>query len=133
MRGWCFGADGKSIRGIRLRANAVKLDGVIGLPRPDVKAAMTDAPDNATGFEIRGTLPSGRVALVLEVLPAVGDWQPLLSRGVEVERQLIPFWLGGGAWTDLMFFQMPAHMAHPPRPVRVEKFPLAPARPGWPR
>ena len=133
MRGWCFGADGKPIRGIRLRANAVKLDGVIGLPRPDVKAELTYAPDNATGFEIRGTLPSGRVALVLEALPTEGDWQPLLSRSVDVERQLLPFWLGGGAWTDLMFFQMPAHMAHPPRPVRAEKFPATPARPGWPK
>jgi glycosyltransferase involved in cell wall biosynthesis len=32
-----------------------------------------------------------------------------------------------------MFFQMPAHMAHPPRPVRAEKFPSAAAQAAWPR
>ena len=132
IRGWCFGADGKPIRAIRLRANNVTLDGVIGLPRPDVKAAVPEAPDDNPGFEIRGTLPAGRINVALEAASADGVWQPLVNRSVRVPRQFIPLWLGGGAWTELMFFQMPAHMAYPARPVRPEKFPApapAPRRP----
>lgn len=133
MRGWCFGADGQAIRGVRLRAGDLKLDGVTGLPRPDVKAELPAAPSDATGFEIRGTLPSGRLSFTLEALTAQGEWTPFLSRSVNVKRQLLPFWLGGGDWTDLMFFQMPAHMAHPPQPMQPEKFPANAARPEWPK
>ena len=126
IRGWCFSAGSKPIRAVRLRANGVTLDGVVGLPRPDVKLALPAAPDDCTGFEIRGTLPSGRVHLVLEAADTEGDWQLLLDMVTTVERQVIPLWLGGGAWTELMFFQMPAHMAYPARPVRLEIFPGAP-------
>jgi GT2 family glycosyltransferase len=45
---------------------------------------------------------------------------------VKIKHRLLPLWLGGGDWTELMFFQMPAHMAHPPRPVRNETFPASP-------
>ena len=48
---------------------------------------------------------------------------PIWERAVHIRRQLLPLWLGGGEWTELMFFQMPAHMAYPPRPVRPERFP----------
>jgi len=132
IRGWAFGADGKPIQAIRLRAGNVTLDGVIGLPRPDVKASVPEAPDDNTGFEIRGTLPSGRIRVALEAASSGGGWQELTSRTTAVPRQIIPLWLGGGAWTELMFFQMPAHMAYPARPVRPEKFPAsapAPRRP----
>ena len=122
VRGWAFAADGQALRAIRLRANRVTLAGVVGLPRPDVKAALPEAPDDNTGFEIRGTLPSGRVRLSIEAAFADGAWQQLISCAVSVERQFIPLWLGGGAWTELMFFQMPAHMAYSARPVRPEKF-----------
>ena len=132
IRGWCFSADGKPVTGIRLRAKNVTLAAVIGLPRPDVKAAMPDAPDDLTGFEIRGTLPSGRITVTLEAAFTEGAWQTFFSGPVEVERQVIPLWLGGGAWTELMFFQMPAHMAYPPRPVRVEKFPTVTPAPHQP-
>ncbi len=125
IRGWCFGPDGKPIRAIRLKAGKVTLDGVVGLPRPDVKAAVPEAPNDNCGFEIRGTLPSGRIRVALETASADGVWSPLVSRSVRVPRQVIPLWLGGGAWTELMFFQMPAHMAYAARPVRPEKFPVA--------
>ena len=133
IRGWSFGADGKPIRAIRLRANHVTLDGVVGLPRPDVKASIPEALDDNSGFEIRGTLPAGRISVALEAASADGAWQPLMSRSVKVPRQIIPLWLGGGEWTELMFFQMPAHMAHPPRPVRPEKFPASAPAPRRPR
>lgn len=133
IRGWCFATGGQSIRSIRLRADDVTLDGVVGLPRPDVKLALSEAPDDCTGFEIRGTLPSGRVRLRLEAAVADGAWSPLLDTSVTVERQVIPLWLGGGAWTELMFFQMPAHMAYPARPVRPEKFPASKPSAAWPK
>ena len=125
IRGWAFDLDGRPIRAIRLRAGKVTIDGVVGLPRPDVKGAMPEAPDDNTGFELRGTLPSGRVQVSLEAASADGAWHSLMERPVAVARQIIPLWLGGGAWTELMFFQMPSHMAYPPRPVCVEKFPAS--------
>jgi GT2 family glycosyltransferase len=107
------------------------LDGVVGLPRPDVKAELPAAPDANTGFEIRGTLPAGSHRLLIEARLADGTWAPVLDRTVQIRRRLRPLWLGGGDWTELMFFQMPAHMAHPPRPVRNETFPAP--RPGLAR
>ena len=123
IRGWCFIAPGGAIRGIRLRAADRVLHGVVGLPRPDVKAARPDAPDDYTGFEIRGTLPAGRQRLLIEAQVADSTWAPILDRTVEIKRLLVPLWLGGGDWTELMFFQMPTHMAYPPRPLQPEQFP----------
>ncbi|MSU45595.1 MAG: glycosyltransferase [Lacunisphaera sp.] len=122
IRGWCFD-PGAAVTGIRLRTRDRTLDGVVGMPRPDVKAARPAAPDDNTGFEIRGTLPAGRQELHIEAHLADGSWTPILERTVHIRRSLLPLWLGGGDWTELMFFQMPAHMAYPPRPVRPEKFP----------
>jgi GT2 family glycosyltransferase len=123
VRGWCFGAAPGAVRGVRLRAGKFTLAGAIGFPRPDVKAALPAAPDLNTGFEIRGTLPGGKVRVVIEAQLADGTWTPLLDRVVRVRRQFLPLWLGGGDWMELMFFQMPAHMAHAPRPVAPERFP----------
>jgi hypothetical protein len=122
IRGWCFDQSG-SITGIRLRTADRELHGVVGMPRADVKAAVPNAPDDNTGFEIRGTLPSGRQRIVIEARTSDGAWGAIMDRVVKVRRQLMPLWLGGGEWTELMFFQMPAHMAHPPRPVDRERFP----------
>jgi GT2 family glycosyltransferase len=123
IRGWSFDQEGRAVTGVRLRTADRVLDGVVGLPRPDVKAALPAAPDDNTGFEIRGTLPAGSHLLLIEARLADGSWTPILERTVRIKRLLLPLWLGGGDWTELMFFQMPAHMAHPPRPVRHENFP----------
>jgi GT2 family glycosyltransferase len=123
IRGWCFDPDGRAVTGVRLRTADRVLDGVVGMPRPDVKAALPAAPDDNTGFEIRGTLPAGSHRLLIEARLADGTWAPVLDRSVRIRRRFLPLWLGGGDWTELMFFQMPAHMAHPPRPVRNETFP----------
>ncbi|AOS44975.1 Hyaluronan synthase [Lacunisphaera limnophila] len=124
IRGWCFAGSHQPATAIRLRAGGeLTLHGVVGLPRPDVRAALPEAPDDNSGFEIRGTLPTGRVSLVIEARFAGETWHKLAAHTVTVPRQILPLWLGGGAWTDLMFFQMPAHMAYPARPVRPDKFP----------
>jgi GT2 family glycosyltransferase len=125
IRGWCFSDSDGAITGIRLRTADRVLDGVVGMSRPDVKAALPAAPDDDTGFEIRGTLPAGRQRLLVEARTATGDWTPIMDRIVRVKGRWRPLWLGGGDWTELMFFQMPAHMSHPPRPLRPERFPPA--------
>ena len=128
IRGWCFTTNGEPVAGIRLRAADRILTGVVGLPRPDVKAKLPAATGEKTGFEIRGTLPSGRIDLTIEARLADDTWEAVMQRTVQIKRQLVPLWLGGGHWTELMFFQMPAHMAYPARPIRPEKFP-GPGRP----
>lgn len=133
IRGWCFAEDGRQVTGIRLRTKDRTLHGVVGLPRPDVKAVLPAAPSDNTGFEIRGTLPAGRIKLIIEAQLADGAWAPIMQRAVRIKRQLLPLWLGGGEWTELMFFQMPAHMAHPPRPIKNETFPAQPAAPNRPK
>lgn len=129
VRGWCYAGDNAPILAVRLRTPDLTLAGVTGLPRPDVKAAMPEAPDENTGFEIRGTLPPGWTSISLEARLADGTWHELISRTVKVRRQFPPFWLGGGTVTELIAFQMPAHMAYPARPVAAEKFPTAARRP----
>ncbi len=123
IRGWGFTHRREALRGIRLLVADRTLHGVTGLPRPDVHAALAEAPGDNTGFEIRGTLPSGQQNLSVEAQLPDGTWTPILVQPVRVQRQLVPFWLGGGGWEELMFFQMPAHAAHAPRPLRLESFP----------
>jgi glycosyltransferase involved in cell wall biosynthesis len=123
VRGWCYANDGRVVQGVRLRTADRTLDGVVGLPRPDVKAALPAAPGDDTGFEIRGTLPAGRQRIFIEARLSDGAWEPIFDRAVPIKRRFVPLWLGGGDWTELMFFQMPSHMAHPPREITPEKFP----------
>jgi len=129
LRGWCFASGAPPIRAVRLRAGTIVLSGVIGMPRPDVRASLAEAPDDNTGFEIRGTLPVGNQTIVIEAQLNDGSWHELFSRTVQVKRQILPLWLGVGTWMELMFFQMPAHMAYPARPITLEKFPATRALP----
>ena len=126
IRGWCFATPAIGVNAIRLRTNTgLEITGVVGLPRPDVKQSLNEAPHDRTGFEIRCTLPTGRLSLVFEAQLEDGTWHHLGTRTTETPRQYLPLWLGGGSWQDLMFFQMPAHMAYPPRPITMESFPIA--------
>ena len=129
VRGWCFASSGQSIRGVRLRGADLTHSGAAGLPRPDVKSAFPEAPDDCTGFEIRATLPSGSYDLSIEALLMDGSWQTLLTQRVNIPRSWRPRWLGGGSLTELIAFQMPAHPSYPPRPVQPEKFPAGSGRP----
>jgi glycosyltransferase involved in cell wall biosynthesis len=129
IRGWCFAADQSAIPAVRLRAGNLIVLGVSGLPRPDVKTARPEAPSDYTGFVIKGVLPHGRLDLSLEVQLADGSRQVIFSRMVEVRRQWIPRWLGTGNLSELMCFQVPCQMQHPPKALETEKFPSASADP----
>ena len=124
LRGWCFGAKGEPVRGIRLQVSGCVYHGATGRPRPDVKAAFPEAPDDFTGFEIRAPLPAGAHELTVAALLPDGNWLPFLTQSVRVRRSWLPRWLGGGSLTELIVCQMPAHPAHPPRPLRPERFPV---------
>src|SRR6478752_10289045 len=86
VRGWCFYGAGP-VQGVRLRAGDFTLAGATGFPRPDVSAALPEAPGANTGFEIRGTLPAGRVRVVIEAQLIDGRWLPLLERTATVRHQ----------------------------------------------
>jgi glycosyltransferase involved in cell wall biosynthesis len=122
VRGWCFATDGDQLQGVRLCAGSTFLSGITGMPRPDVKAALNSAPNNNTGFEIRGFLPTGRSNVVIEAKLANGEWYRFFEETVEVRRGCFPIWLNTQVRSELMYFQMPAHMKHPPRALHTEKF-----------
>jgi glycosyltransferase involved in cell wall biosynthesis len=123
LRGWCFAPDGGPVLGIRLKTGEITLAGIVGLPRPDVAAAMPSAPDDNTGFEIRGILPRGSSEIQIEAQLADQNWWLVTTRKVRVPGNWLPLWLGGGAWTELMFFQMPGHMKYPAKKLEAESFP----------
>lgn len=129
VRGWAYA--GAPVKGVRLRVGNLVFPGVVGLPRPDVSAAMPAINDDFTGFEIRASFPPGPVQVIIEIEPPDGGWQVIFNCSSLVPRRAFPLWLTGGDWTELSF-RFPAHMAHAPRPLRPEKFPAtsgASARP----
>ena len=123
VRGWCFPAGGGRIAGVRLLLRGYAVPGAVGLPRPDVKAAVPEAPDDHTGFEVRAIVPAGRFTVELQAQDASGVWVPLVRTRATAPRWRIPFWLGGGSAADLLAFQLPAHVAHSPLPLRLERYP----------
>jgi glycosyltransferase involved in cell wall biosynthesis len=125
VRGWCFDEAGSPVRGIRLRFASLHIDGRVGLPRPDVRAALPRATGDNTGFEIRGALPAGRHALSVEVQTADGIWHELVARKATVRRRFLPLWIGGESVTGLIAAQMPTHAVYPARPVRPDRYPAA--------
>jgi glycosyltransferase involved in cell wall biosynthesis len=133
VRGWCFLANGRPIAGVRLRAQDRVLAGVVGLSRPDVTEAWPNSSGVNPGFELRGTLPSGKFNLALDAQLPDGRWLNFAHYSVHVGSQFLPLWLGGGDWMELMFFQMPAHMAYPPKKVALEKFPTNASQAKHPR
>lgn len=123
VRGWGFTRDGRPLAAVRLVSPGVVLPGITCLPRPDVRAALPQAPNANTGFEIRGILPVGRYPLRIEAQPAMGEWQTIAEHEATITRSWPPAWLGGGSARDLMMFQLPAHMRHTARPVTPDCFP----------
>ena len=93
IRGWCYIPHHAPVCGIRLLSQNSCIDGEIGKLRPDVKLALPGAPDNFTGFEIKGVLSSGRQQLSIEVQLADKSWHLMLSRTVNVRRRWRPLWL----------------------------------------
>lgn len=126
ITGWCFEADGGLIRALRLRTAGLSFSGLIGLPRPDVRAAFPNAGSDNTGFHIHALLPTGRNQVQIEAQVDDGSWHPIFDELLSVERRWRPLWLPGSSWTELMFFQMPGHLKHAPRPIQPEHLPLPP-------
>ena len=123
VRGWLFAHDGRPLDGVRLKVGDLCLAASTGRSRPDVRAALPSAPDDHTGFEIRGVLPTGTWSITIEARFGEGSWEVLVTHKSHIRGNRLPLWLGGGNWTDLMLFQMPAHMRHAPRVVKPETFP----------
>lgn len=124
IRGWCYCADGTDISAIQLRHPGHTIAGAVRLPRPDVAELHGEGAARDTGFEVRTIVPPGRHHIQLVALLGGGGVETLVDREVTVRGRLIPRWLGGGSRRELIAFQMPAHSAHAPRPLRPEQFPL---------
>lgn len=125
VRGWAFARDGRPLRALRMDVGDQVLPGVLGFPRPDVKAAVPEAPGDDTGFEIRGVLPTGNRRIRIEAQLADESWHLIFERTVTVPQRWKPRWWGQGDWEELMFFQMPSHAVHAPTLVESERFPAA--------
>lgn len=123
VRGWCFAANGTTIAQIRLRSHKLSFFGAVGLFRPDVKQAIAAAPNENTGFEIRGTLPSGANDIAIEAQLSDGTWHTLLTVRAGVQRQWMPLWLGKAGYGELIARQFPGVMKHPPRRLKTASFP----------
>lgn len=133
VRGWCYAYKGEPIRGVRLHSQNVSIDGEIRKYRPDVKLAFPDSPDDFTGFEIRGELPSGRRHLHIEVQLEDRHWQAIASHSVKIQRRGLPLWLGNGNWSELTGLQVSCHRQYPPCALIAERFPAtALERTQWP-
>lgn len=117
LHGWCFTTEGPPITAIRLRFADIILSGTYGLPRPDVRAALAEAPSDHTGYLIQGMLPAGRSSLHLEARIGEGDWVSLVETSARMPANLLPRCLRRSNWAELILSQMPTGMQHPPRPV----------------
>jgi glycosyltransferase involved in cell wall biosynthesis len=126
VKGWCFTNGGISLWAIRLRASGFILPGVVGLPRPDVKAALPQAPGANTGFEILGVLPPGRHHAILEAGLTDGSWSKLGEYTVTIRRHWMPGWLRKGSLSELIAIQTPTHGSYAPRLAAAERFPSKP-------
>ena len=125
VKGWCFGAHRQPVKAVRLLTDNMSFTGTIGLPRPDVSAAIPNAPGPSTGFDVRGILHPGSNHILIEAQTTDGTWHPILDKVVRVRENWHPLWLPGSSWTRLMFFQMAGHMKYAPRPLVAGPYPRA--------
>lgn len=123
IRGWFVDGTGEPAQRIRLTVGELAFFATVGLPRPDVNTALGLQPEILPGFDLRAVLPLGRQKLVLEAQAASGRWIKLRESNSHISRPTWPRWLCGASAAELLAFQMPLHMTHPPRPVRLERFP----------
>ncbi len=100
------------------------INGTYGLSRPDVRAAFPAAPDDFTGFEIRGRLGRGRQRGVLELQTLAGDWLAVTALEFTTPAWSAPLWMSRSARSDLVAFQLGTATAHRPRPPRCDRFPV---------
>jgi glycosyltransferase involved in cell wall biosynthesis len=126
VKGWCFTNGRIPVQAIRLRASGLVLSGVVGFSRPDVKAALPQAPGENTGFEIRGVLPPGQHQATLEAGLTDGSWNKLEEYTLTIRRHWMPIWLRHGRLSELIALQTPTHGSYAPRTPAAERFPLTP-------
>ena len=122
ITGWCFAVGQNHVTEIHLTSGPTRFKARFPLPRPDVKAIFPTAPGEGSGFEIRATVPPGSHQLRLEARLSDGSWHPFFEHSVIITGRRLPRWLGGGAPTELIAFQMPAHAIHVAHLVKNEPF-----------
>jgi glycosyltransferase involved in cell wall biosynthesis len=122
LRGWCF-VPGAKLQGVRLKLPAMEIFGLYGTHRPDVRAALPEAPDDHTGFELWTEVPRGRYQAVLQFQAEGGVWRDATFLELQVPRLTWPAWLPGGNTADLVAFQLGLCPAHAPRAITPEHFP----------
>lgn len=129
IRGWGFSTDGKEFLGVRIRMGTLTHLGTVGIPRPDVRSAITSAPSENVGFEITAILPKRKSSLIIEAQLFDGSWHPLLSKAICSPQPWLPVWLGLHSVTEGMLLQTPTSAQYPPRPLRSDTFPSLEAPP----
>lgn len=133
MHGWCY-RPGAKFAGMRLVLPDRVLPGHYGFSRPDVRARYPEAPDDFTGFEIRGILPVGTHEVEFQFLDAQGGWHTLHRAKMSARKSRPPLWSRRGNSRDLIEFQLTAGISTAPRPLSVERFPSTRSNPTrWPR
>jgi glycosyltransferase involved in cell wall biosynthesis len=133
MHGWCF-APGTKLRALRLILPDREVSGLYGTFRPDVRAAVPEAPDDHTGFELWTEVPPGRYPANLQFQDCEGAWHEAACLELQVPRWIRPAWFPGANAADLVAFQLGICPAHAPRAVTIQRLP-APRTPpeAWPR
>ncbi len=85
VRGWCLTPLPASLKKIRARIGERTYNGVYGLKRMDVLAALRDLPQaEYCGFKIDVALEEDDQEIVLEVADAHGAWHRFFSTGLKV-------------------------------------------------
>jgi len=122
MHGWGF-APGLRLQGVRLSLPSMKIFGLYGTARPDVSAALPEAPGVQVGFELWARMPPGHHQAALQFQDEAGAWHDAASLALHVPRWTRSAWLPAGRPADLVAFQLGLGPAHAPRPVTPERFP----------
>lgn len=123
IRGWGFSADGNLFTAIRAKIETQTFAGSIGIPRPDVRAAIKSAPSDDVGFEITAVLLKRKNRVVVEAQLPDGSWHTVLSKSISRRRYWLPSWLGLNSATEAILLQTPTSPQYAPRPIRADTFP----------
>ena len=131
--GWCFRGSDRPV-GVSLQSGLISLNGTVGHPRPDVLSAFPDSPaEGDAGFELRVSLPAGRIQIQIEVEFENGTTEIIFSTEAQVKRGWIPRWCDFRPDPRFLAFQFPAHAVHPPKRLMPEVFPEKDGQPNSPK
>jgi Glycosyltransferases, probably involved in cell wall biogenesis len=123
LRGWAFHVEGKPLRAT-VHAGDLHWSVSCDTPRPDVAAAHPAFPSVRSGFVLNIRLLSGTHRLTLSV-DSDTPGESLLLRSTTVRVPFsAPFHRAfHSSPTSLLATQLLAAPSHPPRPLRLERFP----------